>query len=176
MKRTFAIPAFFVALLLCIGYGCKKDASNAIVAGKGTITATVGGTAVNFNSAASATTSASSAASYLTITGYQGGINSSNSLELSLTALGNLTTGVYTGTDTSHLVAFAYTQYASGGNSNLYINQTGATTITQVTITALSDTAVSGTFSGQVYLYNFTSNASVPTTLPITNGQFDIKF
>ncbi|KAI9463090.1 hypothetical protein F5148DRAFT_1150338 [Russula earlei] len=84
---------------------------------------------MTFNSAAAATQSATSAASYLTITGYQGGINTSNSIQLNLTALGNLIAGTYTGTDTTHLAAIAYTQF--------------------VTITTLSDTAVSGTFSGQ---------------------------
>ena len=168
MIKKVLLPAFFFLLI-----SCKKQSNELPL---NTITATVDGVSVNFNTDAAAHRD-SAAAGIINIMGETAAAAPKVYLLIYVEA-NNINTQVTSGSYTS----IGYTSH-SGVASLLYANiisdsqngQDYATDInsnnnTSVTISSISSTSVQGTFSGKLTLYGDT------TTRTITNGRFNVAF
>jgi hypothetical protein len=158
---------------------CKKDSTK--TSSSNTITATVGGSNINFSTTAIAQLASDSGVYVLAIQGVSGTGSSAQSIIVGLLAEGPIVKGTYTlnsSTDPNATVlpAITYARSLSGNDADVFetdvdINIPNSTisTTTTVTITSISSTNVQGTFSGVLV-----NDADGTTTETVTNGKFNV--
>jgi hypothetical protein len=160
MKKIRIMAVVAISLSVVTLNSCKKkDASPAV-----SITATVDGTATNFNANAAAL---QGTVSGITVTNIQG--TSPGGATLSMSVVGTLTAGkTYSdaATNDNDMPLFVYA--ASATSDDDYLNDDDdASNLPSVTITSVTSTTVDGVFKGLVQ--NSTGTKS------ITNGTFHVK-
>lgn len=178
MKTT---KLLFVCGLFSIAAGLsscskKSDTSPTISAG---ISASINGTATSFNTAAAGvktTTTGTVNGTSTTLTGIAvGGKSSSGGILEIVIAAQTIKAGTTLKTinadDESALTGAAFIYAPNGDADNGYITQ--ADNNSSVTITAITDTNVQGTFSGTVY--EFDDNGNTIDHKTITNGKFNVN-
>jgi hypothetical protein len=174
MKKLLLLSA---CVLLAFA-SCKKDSSKIIASN--TITATVGGSNINFSTTATGALVSDSGAYILEIGGLSGTSSSAQSIAVGLLSESPFVKGTYTfnkSTDPNTITvipAIAYTGNLSGTDafeSETVIDLQDSTISTSctVTITSITSTNVQGTFSG--LLVNDEDNT---TTKTVTNGKFNV--
>jgi hypothetical protein len=159
---------------------CKKDSTK--TSSSNTITATVGGSNINFSTTAIAQLASDSGVYVLAVQGVSGTGSSAQSIIVGLLAEGPIVKGTYTfnsSTDPNTITvlpAIAYTSNLSGidadefeSNIDISLQDSTISTTATVTITAISSTNVQGTFSG--LLINDGDNVSTKT---VANGKFNV--
>lgn len=161
---------------------CKKDSAK--TTGKNTITATVGGSNINFSTTAIAQLASDSGLYVLGVQGVSGTGSSAQSVIVELLSNKPIVKGTYTlnsSTDPNTITvipAIAYAKSLSGNDADIFESEldldlensvlTTNTTAT-VTISSISSTNVQGTFSGVLI-----NDADGTTTENITNGKFNV--
>ena len=165
MKTVAGILLTFVILSSC------KKSSTSTSSGGGTITATIDGTQMTFNTILIVKDTAFMGAYALTMSGATSASSSATELSLTVDGTSPITTGTYnfgpSGT-TTDLPALAYSQ----GSSLLYEEDITGAHENSIVITSLSKTNVQGTFSGTLTLML----GSGPQTKTVTNGKFNVNF
>lgn len=90
----------------------------------------------------------------------------SQNIDLEIKQVGNIVPGVFSSTDPLTSVALSYTDASGDGSWAAGLNTTAPLTIT---ITSITNTTITGTFSGTM-----ADNYGLGTTVPITNGTFSV--
>jgi hypothetical protein len=161
MKTTKQLALLALAFSAFTFSSCKKKD----VAPAATITATVDGTATNFNVNAAALQGAVSGTTYTNITGS----TSSGGATLSMTLAGAVTAGkTYSdaASNDNDMPLFVYAPSATSQDD--YLNDDDdASNLPSVTITAVTSTTIDGTFKGLIQ--NSTGTKS------IANGKFHVN-
>lgn len=150
---------------------CKKSSTNSTTPGGGTITATIDGTAMTFNSILIAKDTSYLGAYALTISGISSLSGSAPELSLTVDGTSPVTAGTYTLSSSSNTTDLPAMSYSQGSTLVYEEDITGAQTST-IVITSLSKTNVQGTFSGTLTLML----GSGPQTKTVTNGKFNVNF
>jgi hypothetical protein len=175
--------SFTIITLLTVWIiSCKKSSSTP----GSTITATINGVNKNFNLMAKALKGTSGGVTEIVISGNNS--NSSTSSQTLQFTLDNsfsgdsITTGTYTDTSSTINLTGLFAINAPGndsiyeGGSTVYENALydSVTIIKHLTVTIISfsETAITGTFSGD--LFPFGNDAATPISL--TNGTFNVRF
>jgi hypothetical protein len=174
---------FLSACVILAFASCKKDAAKTTTTN--TITATVGGSNINFSTTAIGELASDTGAYVLEIVGLTGTSSSAQSMAVGLLSDAPFVKGTYTfnsADTTSTVTVFPIIEYIKnlsgddsyifGTNAGINIGDgsyVGPTSTTTVTITSISSTNVQGTFSG--ILVNEGDNT---TTETVTNGKFNV--
>ncbi|MGZ3777614.1 MAG: hypothetical protein ACXVI9_08435 [Mucilaginibacter sp.] len=171
--KKFLLPLFCI---LFIFNSCKKKTD---VLPVNTISATVGGTAMNFNSKVQALYSINNetGGTVLWITGYTGTDNLAGSMAISIAASdkSSFKVGTYNISSISNQApVFIELIYGSGDPSinpsqQPWLSDTNAVQPATITITSVSGTNMQGTFSG-VLLHWFGSDNKT-----VANGKFNVN-
>jgi hypothetical protein len=161
---------------------CKKDSAKKTTTTTNTITATVGGSNINFSTNAVAELASDSGAYILAVAGASGADSSAQSIFVGLVSEGPIVKGTYTFNSSTDPYAtivpdITYAKNLSGSAADFFVtdyelkvqNSTISTTTT-VTITSISSTNVQGTFSA--VLVNAQINNT--TTQTVTSGKFNV--
>ena len=163
MKAIKILIVFALAIGVITLNSCKKKD----VKPTATITADVNGTATTFNVHAIAATGTLEGVTFTTITG-----SASDGTSISITLNGALTAGKTFDTsgspDVIPLIAI------EAGDNSFLNDDSSITNPVSVTINAVSSTAVSGTFKGD--LTSLTIGNVQPQTKSVTNGKFSVSF
>ena len=171
----------FSACVMLAFASCKKDSSKTITASN-TITATVGGSNMSFNTGASAALATDSGAYVLAVVGLTGSSTTSQSIVLGFLSDKPFVKGTYTFDESTDpntitvLPSITYLTDMSGNESSEFDsnteidfgNSTLSTTAT-VSITSISSTNIQGTFSGLLV-----NDGDGTTTKSVTNGKFNV--
>jgi hypothetical protein len=170
----------FSACVLLVFSACKKDSAK--TASSNTITATVGGSNINFSTNATGELATDSGAYVLAVGGLTGTSSSAQSIVVGLLSDKPFVKGTYT-FDTSTdpntitvLPSIAYLTNTSGdessefdSNTDIYLQNSTLSTTCTVTITSISSTNIQGTFNGLL-----TNDGDNTTTKTVTNGKFNV--
>jgi len=166
MKNTL----LFAICLLFIVSSCKKSGGNTPTV-TNSISATVDGVNVNFNTVATAVRDTTQP-SFLTITGYTAASGARAEIEINVQSNTSGLTGTYLSLNPINSAGFAtlfYNNLLAGSGNQLYVsNSGGINSYTTITISSFSKTNVQGTFSGRLILVGDT------TTHTVTNGMFNV--
>jgi hypothetical protein len=169
MKRIFVLGSLFCLLFTA----CSKNNNDDNSGKAGTITATIDGANVSFNTNAKAIRADAGGAYSIQIMGFQGTGGNSNQIALAASDNSAIVAGIYNETMTGANGA-GTVSYIQSGSSYPYINNGSTTNPGTVTITEVTSTSVKGTFSGDVFL--MTAGGISTTKKSITNGQFSVNF
>ena len=170
MKKLLFFP---VCVLLAFS-SCKKDSDKKATASN-TITASVGGSNLNFNTGAIAELESSSGEYAIEIGGSTTTGSSGQAVSIVVESESPIVTGTYTLNSMTNTIAtsFPKIQYIENQSSSNLISYetdvTGAYSST-VTITAISSTNVQGTFNGVLI-----SGQNSTDTKTISNGKFNVN-
>ncbi|MHB8208859.1 hypothetical protein [Mucilaginibacter sp.] len=169
----------FSACVMLAFASCKKDAAKTTTTN--TITATVGGTNVNFSTGAIAQLGSDSGAYILEVQGVSGTGSSAQPIIVGLVSEAPIVKGTYTfnsSTDPNATVFpdITYAKSLSGSAADVFVTDiyfdaqsSTISTTTTVTITSISSTNVQGTFSGVLI-----NEADDTITETVTNGKFNL--
>lgn len=177
MKKTrllFVCGIFSIAASIS-SCGKKGNATPTISAG---ISASINGTATSFNNQAvgvKTTTTESVNGTSETITGIAVGGQSSSGAELAIviaaqTIKAGTTLKTIDGDDDTAISGAAFLYTTSANSDVTYLSQ--ADNNSSVTVTAITDTNIQGTFSGTIYAFD--ENGNVTDHKTITNGKFNV--
>jgi hypothetical protein len=172
----------FISACLTLAFSaCKKESSKTSTTASNTITATVGGSNVNFSTSATAEVVIDSGIYVLAVQGVTGTSSSAQSIIVGVLAQGPIVKGSYTINSTTNpnvtvIPAIDYTTSLSGNDGDLFetnidfdIPNDNISTTTKVTITSISSTNVQGTFSGVLI-----NDADGTSTETVANGKFNV--
>ncbi len=161
----------FLLLATCVFFlsvSCKKSSSTPATTPDG-ISATIDGASVTFNTSVTASVSEAGGIHNLTVVGFHAAEGNSDLLSVEIDGDKAVGIGTYvwplTATSTQ-MPVLTYNQFVG---SNVYVNDASGAQPVTVTITSLSATSVSGTFSGTILL---NSGSSTTTKKQITDGKF----
>jgi hypothetical protein len=166
------------ACMMPILNSCKKPDNNPVKSNNNTITATVDGQNLTFNTGAGARIVTNETGIYpdlLEITGATDASGNNAIIVIDVTSINSITTGTFPSADTNPEPAttsgIIYNQNVAGSQlGQQYITNNNLTNSTSVTVTSLSSTNVQGTFNGA--LVYFISGGGPGKT--ITNGKFNL--
>ena len=154
--------------LFLLAVSCKKSSPTQATTPDG-ISATIDGASVTFNTSVTASISETGGLHNLTVVGFRATEGNSDLLSVELNGDKAVGIGTYvwplTATSTQ-MPVLTYNQFAG---SNVYVDDPAGAQPVTVTITSLSATSVSGTFSGNLLL---NSGSSTTTQKQITDGKF----
>ena len=143
---------------------CKKDSSKSTTSTS--ITATIGGSNMNFSTAAVAQVINADGIYSAQILGSLGSGATAQGMSLSIESDKPIVKGTYSVNDTSSFTDITYVQNPSISTPvSFSCEETGT-----VTITSISSTNIQGTFSGVLV-----SNQDETTTKSLTNGKFNVS-
>lgn len=163
----------FSACVMFAFASCKKDSSKKT--GSNTITATVGGSDINFSASASAQIVNQSGGYELAIVGLTSTGSNPQTMTISIASEVPIVKGTYTLNSSTPSDANSFPQLSYSENTSI-TNPVGFTTditganSSTITITSISSTNVQGTFSGVLL-----SDQDNTTTKAVTNGKFDVN-
>ena len=169
-----------IACMMLIFSSCKKQPdSRPTKSNNNTITATVDGKNVTFNTNANARIVTNESGIYpdlLEITGATDTSSNNAIIIIEVNSINSITTGTFPSADTNPEPATSsgiiYDQNVAGSQlAQQYITNNSVTNSTSVTVTSLSSTNVQGTFTGA--LVYFISGGAPGKT--ITNGEFNLS-
>lgn len=138
----------------------------------GSISASVDGVALTFNTAAQAIRTNVPGGISIAIVGFQGAAGTSDQIAVVVTTTGSLGVGTYSENDPagSKIASVGYVKY---GDPMPYSNFMSSTNPSTVVITTISSTAIAGTFSGDAFQITMTGTAGAKKS--ITQGKFSVK-
>lgn len=167
MKKTL----LFLISILFICASCKKGSSDPSNTPVNTITATVDGVAVSFNTAIYAKIGTGLRInSALIISGSNGSASGADLISLTLNTNNTIVKGDYTNNGSNGVTSIVYSKGVSTlANPNFYATDVNGIYLSTITITAISNTNVQGTFSGKLV---FTDGK---TTKSVTDGKFNVS-
>ncbi|MBS1531397.1 MAG: hypothetical protein JSU01_13910 [Bacteroidetes bacterium] len=164
MKKLFLIAACFSVVL----YACNKSGAKPYAA----VSATIDGVDENFNTADSLGYKNTATVYSATVTAASNASSTADKLELYIANPSQLAPGTYALTTTwnpPYGPLIVYKLNGSTNSSDAYVVDYTGEHPAQITITAISNSNIQGTFSG--VLVNAANNG---TTKTITNGKFDV--
>jgi hypothetical protein len=169
MKRIFLLGSLFCVLLTA----CSKNNNDNNSGKAGSITATIDGANVSFNTNAKAMRTDESGAYSIQIIGFQGAAGNSNQIALGVSDDSPIVAGTYS-ENFNGSGGVGTVGYIQSGTSMPYMGNQSTTNPCTVIITEVTATAIKGTFSGDVFLMS--SGGASTTKKSITNGQFSVNF
>lgn len=159
MKRIL-----FLALLASVSlFSCKKDSDNSPTS---TLTVTMDGSTKTFNNSLVGSLITNGGMSGLQILGFAGAAGSSDALYVTALSQTAIAPGIY---EDGQGATVAFVSQA-GGVTN-YTNAISANNPLTITITSITGTNATGTFSGEIFLDGNTSS----TKKVLANGVFNVK-
>lgn len=142
-------------------------------AAAGTLTATIDGKAVNFSTASQAIRTGVAGSFAVAIFGFQGTPGSSDQLSLSVIGTSAISTGTYIENDLTG-TKLASVGLVKTGVIIPFSSLISPSNPAKVIITAISQTSVEGSFSGDVFQMDNLGNTVAKKV--ITQGKFSVRF
>lgn len=162
IKSLFLLTLAFGVITL---NSCKKD-KDTTETKSATVSASVDGTATNFNTNALA---AQASVNGSTITTIQG--TAANKSIISIAIYGTITAGKTYSNNASDDLDKPIMGFEAG-DDQYYNDDNSTTNIVSITITSVTSSTVAGTFKGDLTTFSVGNDA--PKTKSITNGKFNV--